>query len=438
METNLAPNVSDAGAKIPKNFLGYLTSFGPGIVIVLTWLGAGDLVDCSVAGANYGYALMWGLALALLTRFAVVNVIAKFQLMNPNRYSLMEGYNAISPKFPLVLGFGSILFGHMSAAYCLSGAANALYQITGLGSVLMWGIINLAVAIAITGKAVYKKVELVQKIILAVLTLSLLTAMFMVKPDAGHIVKGLLAFEMPEQMGSFSAMFVVISLIGAVGGSIANLLYPVWMKQKGYIRPEHRKLQVYDLLFAVIMMIILNLAVWIIGAEVLHPKGLTISNVQDLAGLLGHVAGRGGEILIYLAVWAATFSTVIGGSDGYMRLAMDGLYTAKSERKEQYGDNYVKDPLYKIFYFIVVILPVLWVLPGMPGFVPLTVFANAALVFFLPLISVGLLLIINNKKLMGKDSGNIFDNLLLGVLTILALYGAYHMAVSFINKIIGN
>ena len=38
---------------------------GPGIVIAVTWLGAGDLVDSAVSGGSYGYALMWALALAL-------------------------------------------------------------------------------------------------------------------------------------------------------------------------------------------------------------------------------------------------------------------------------------------------------------------------------------------------------------------------------------
>jgi Mn2+/Fe2+ NRAMP family transporter len=47
---------------IPRNFVEYVRSFGPGIVIVLTWLGAGDVVDMSTAGANYGYSLLWVLA----------------------------------------------------------------------------------------------------------------------------------------------------------------------------------------------------------------------------------------------------------------------------------------------------------------------------------------------------------------------------------------
>ena len=38
-------------APIPRTFGQYIRSFGPGIVIVLTWLGAGDVVDAAAAGA---------------------------------------------------------------------------------------------------------------------------------------------------------------------------------------------------------------------------------------------------------------------------------------------------------------------------------------------------------------------------------------------------
>ncbi len=67
---------------IPRTFLQYLRSIGPGIVIAVTWLGAGDLVDSAVAGGNYGYALMWAMALALFVRFVFVSIIAKYQLCN--------------------------------------------------------------------------------------------------------------------------------------------------------------------------------------------------------------------------------------------------------------------------------------------------------------------------------------------------------------------
>jgi len=428
--------VKQEGAPIPKSFWGYVKGFGPGIVVVLTWLGAGDLVDASVAGANYGYALMWALALALLVRFALVNTIAKFQLFNPKRYSIIEAYGQLHPYYPAILGSGSILYGYISAAYCLSGASYALYHITNFANPIIWAIVNILLAFLITGRSIYKHIELVQKIILAIMTLCLVGIAVAVGFQPGEAIKGVFLFELPEQQGAFDSFMVAISLIGAVGGSIANLLYPEWMKQKGYIHPEHRKVQKYDLLFATTMMIILNLAVWIVGAEVLNPRGLTVDSVDDLGNVLGQVLGRPGEIIIYLAVWAATFSTYIGGTDGYIRLAFDGFYTFSSKRREKYERNYKKDPAFKYIYFLMLVMPIIWVFPNMPGFVQLTVVSNAALVFLLPVISIGLLIIINKKRIYGDFAHNKLDTVIVAILSLFALWSAYKLALSFIQPLV--
>jgi hypothetical protein len=49
--TDATPSKTET-APVPHSFMEYLRSFGPGIVIVLTWLGAGDVVDMGVAGSN--------------------------------------------------------------------------------------------------------------------------------------------------------------------------------------------------------------------------------------------------------------------------------------------------------------------------------------------------------------------------------------------------
>jgi len=50
-------------------------------------------------------------------------------------------------------------------------------------------------------------------------------------------------------------------------------------------------------------------------------------------------------------------------------MAMEGIYAAMPERKEKYGDNYVKDPIYRLCYIFVAVVPLIWSIPGMPGFV---------------------------------------------------------------------
>ena len=84
---------------IPKTFVQYLKSFGPGFVIVLTWLGSGDIVSAGVSGGNYGYALMWAMVFALLMRFFFVTTIAKYQLCNQHGEGLLDGLVRLHPYF---------------------------------------------------------------------------------------------------------------------------------------------------------------------------------------------------------------------------------------------------------------------------------------------------------------------------------------------------
>src|SRR6185437_11594777 len=91
MEITAGPLQQVNGAPIPKSFLEYVRSMGPGLVAVLTWLGAGDIVNSAAAGGNYGYALMWAFALCLLIRYLFVSIIAKYQLCNQYGESVLGG-----------------------------------------------------------------------------------------------------------------------------------------------------------------------------------------------------------------------------------------------------------------------------------------------------------------------------------------------------------
>jgi len=88
-------NVDVSPQPLPTTFWGYLRSMGPGIIVVLTWLGAGDVVECGVAGGNYGYALMWVLVVAVVMRFLFVSMIAKYQLCNQHGEGVLDGLMAL-------------------------------------------------------------------------------------------------------------------------------------------------------------------------------------------------------------------------------------------------------------------------------------------------------------------------------------------------------
>ena len=106
-----------------------------------------------------------------------------------------------------------------------------------------------------------------------------------------------------------------------------NLVYPYFLEGKGWNSPAHRKVQTYDFLLAVIVMIILNLSIWTLGAELLFPQGLTIEVLDDLPRLLSQLLGSGGRVLFYVGIFAAIYSSLVGhalglgylGSHAYLR-----------------------------------------------------------------------------------------------------------------------
>jgi hypothetical protein len=69
-------------------------------------------------------------------------------------------------------------------------------------------------------------------------------------------------------------------------------------------------------------MIVLDLAIWTLGAELLYPKGLTIREMDDLPRMLSQVLGEGGRLLFYLGVFA-----------GLMAILQDAPWAPSSIRR---------------------------------------------------------------------------------------------------------
>jgi hypothetical protein len=70
--------------------------------------------------------------------------------------------------------------------------------------------------------------------------------------------------------------------------------------------------------------------------------------------------------------------------------------------------------------------PLVWTLPGMPDFVTLTLVANSAQVVLLPVLAGGLWWITASSRYIGAAHRNRpWENMVMALLFILAIYGAY-------------
>ncbi|MBN2354619.1 Nramp family divalent metal transporter [candidate division KSB1 bacterium] len=423
---------------IPTSFWGYIKSFGPGLVVVLTWLGAGDLVNSAAAGSNYGYALMWGLAISLLFRFFIVNVIARYHLCNQHGETVMAAFKRIHPIVPILLGIAVFAFGHIYSSYMIKGIGEATHHLLyGFGSSYIWSLFWVALITFLVFAGKFDRVQRVFYLTLGLLTLSLLGIAIYSGPNVFGIVKGTFLFEIPRDQGSFSALLIVVSLIGAVAGSVANLLYPYFIQQKGWIGPRYRKVQRYDLFFGIIIIIVLDLAVWVVGAEELHTRGLTISTIEDLANLLKLTLGRFGGIIFYVGVLAALFNALSGAAMGYSYLLCDIIHKIKTDEKLPIAKDKVGKMLnYKLMVLWCLLSPLIWLLPGMPDFITMTVLGNAASVILFPVISLALWYITANTSYIGTQYKNKWwENILIAILVIVGIVMSYFSVVQIASKV---
>ncbi|MBO51365.1 MAG: Mn2+/Fe2+ transporter [Planctomycetaceae bacterium] len=421
-----SPPLSSGDTPIPRTFLEYLRSFGPGLVVVLTWLGAGDIVEMGTAGADFGYSLMWVLVLAVGMRWVMVSVIARYQLCNPRGEHLLDGLCRIHRAYAPLLLIAAVLMGHLYGSYMTRGIGEACRNATGIGSVWGWALAWNGIALLLVFRPAFQRIEVVFKILLLLLSVAFLGTAVMVGPSPTGILRGLVSLEMPEKTGHYGPLLVAMGMIGAVGGSLMNLVYPYFLDSKGWRGSQFRKLQFYDFLLAMAVMLILDLSIWTLGAETLHADGGTIDTMDDLPWLLGTRLGRLGELVFYAGIFAAVFTSLIGHALGLGMLASHCWLRITSPDINPAGIDFRTTRLYRAVATWCLISPLIWTLPGMPDFVALTLVVNALQVILLPLIAGGLWILSSR----GGDIGPTFRNrwwehLVLALLLGLAVVGAW-------------
>lgn len=472
-------------AKVPTTFVDYVRGLGPGIVIGVFWLGAGDLISSSVSGANYGYALLWALAIATLARFFVASALAKYQLCNSQGdQTILDGFERVWRGFPLLLGVISVLTGIVYQVFLFVAAGTSLYylsgQIGGEYGVFIFSLVTLAFVVILARRPnEYRGLEIVARIALAVFVVTFVWALIGSGIDVPAFLRGLFAFDLPPDQGAFGSVLIVISIIGTIGGSVANLVYPYFVRDKGWRGPEFRRLQVFDLLFGVVTLILLNLAVWIVAAELLRGEGGGIDAPEDLARMMELAVGPLGPPLMWLAIFFTVFDNISTLLYAFPRMMIEAVHKRYPRRAERYGflargaeyhavpvdaagdatavedhppaaeadegqnasppsDAFVGDPLFKWVQVALLAPALVFTLPFAPNLVVLTIFGNALQVVSVPAIILGLIWMTANRRWMLERYVNRWwENLILLTIGGIGLWATYNLIVDTAATVAG-
>ncbi|WP_211356864.1 Nramp family divalent metal transporter [Phaeodactylibacter luteus] len=397
-------------------------NLGPGIVVAATGVGAGDLIAASVAGARYGTIVLWAAVVGGLLKLALNEGVARWQLATGE--TVLEGWCRRLPRGVAYYFGGYLLLWAFVVAGALMAACGLaahtvlpLLEDERLG-VLFWGAIQSFAAAGLVWAGRYALIEQVMKGLIAFMFVVVVGSAVVLAPGWRAVAEGIFWPRMPEGDG---AVWLVLGLIGGVGGSVTLLSYAYWLKEKGWSGSGALGTARVDLGTAYLLTSVFGAALIVIaaGAKAAEVEGYGM--IVSLAGQLEQAAGQWGYWAFLLGFWGAVFSSMLGVWDGVPYLFADFLAAMRPARR---AVALRRSPEYKMALLYLALPPLLLLLFGKPAWIGVVYAVTGA--FFMPFLAALLLYMNNRKDWLGPLCNGWAANL--GLLSALLLFLALFLS----------
>lgn len=397
------------------SFLQKIRSMGPGILVAAAFIGPGTITTCSLAGAKFGYALLWGLLFSVIATIILQEMTARLGIVS--RLGLGEALNKqfsgrVSKFLTIFLVLSAIVIGNaayetgniLGATLGVEHVSKITHVSTALGTFKPWGIIIglFAFVVLITGS--YKSLEKTLITLVILMSISFLTTAIMIGPDLIPMLKGLVIPSLPE--GS------LLMLIGLIGTTVVpyNLFLHASIVQEKWKTVSALKTARLDLILSVILGGIVSMSVVVSASAAFFGTGTEITGASDLAVQLEPLLGNWAGIFMSLGLFAAGITSAITAPLA-AAYATAGMLGWKADLK-----SWRFRSVWLAILFIGIIFSTL-------GFNPIQaiVFAQVTNGILLPVIAVYLLLVMNSKRLLGEHTNKIFQNIISFIVVIIMI-----------------
>lgn len=299
------------------NTPSFLQRIGPGILVAATGVGAGDLINASLAGSELGLAILWAAWLGAILKWLLNEGIARWQLASGT--TLMQGWRDrigvwVCLLFLLYLVLWTVFVGGTIIKACgLAGAA-----LTGIDRPALWGFVHTVVGIGLILVGGFSWFERVMSLCIGLMFLTVTLSAFQLGvPMDRELWEGLLVPRIPS-----GGLQWTLGVMGGVGGTVTLLSYGYWIREHGRENRQGLKACWLDLGLGYGMTALFGMAMLVIGSR-LELSGTGTGVAVQISELLAqNVAPLVGSFFL-LGFWAAVFSSLLGVWQGVPYLFAD-------------------------------------------------------------------------------------------------------------------
>jgi Mn2+/Fe2+ NRAMP family transporter len=402
-----------------------LAVVGPGIITANVDNDAGGITTYSVAGAHYGYSLLWMMPLVALALIVVQEMSARLGVVTGKGLADLIRERLGVRLTALIIGI--FLFANLANTVSEFAGVAASMEIFGVTKYLSVPIAAVVVWLLIV-KANYKWVERVFLAASAIFLAYIISGV-LARPPWGEVAK---AFVTPSFQ--FEPGYVVI-FVTIIGTTIAP-----WMQfyQQSSIVDKGLKITEYayervDVVVGSLFAVIVASFIMIACAATLHANGVRIESAKDAALALGPFAGRYASSLFAFGLLnASVFSAAI--------LPLSTAYVVCEAFGWEAGVNHGwRDaPIFFTVYTTLIILGAAVILLPIQSLVKTMMASQTLNGVLLPIILIVMLRLINEKRLMGRwVNGRAFNLLAWVIVAVLILLTVILVVVSLFPGFLG-
>ncbi len=403
-----------------KQILFFFALIGPGIITGSVDNDAGGITTYSVAGATYGYNMIWTLIPAFIALLIVQEMNARMGIVTGKGLADLIRENA-GVKITFFIFVGLLLADVGNTMTEFAGVAGSM-QIFGISKYIAIPITAFAVWILVV-KGSYRVAEKIFLIFSAAL-LSYIVSALAGKPDWGAIGSATIHPHFPVNLGSVSLV------IGLVGTTIAP-----WMQfymQSAVIeknlRIEDYKYTLIDVIVGCVATVAVAFFIMVACGSTLfvNGHGTQISDAKDAALALKPLAGAmASQIFAFGLFVASVFSaTILPVATAFYVCEAFG-FEAGIERK------WKEAPQFYVLYTIILVLGAGIILTPHAPLITITLWSQQVNGILLPIVLICMMLLVNNKEIMGKYTNKTWMNVLgWTTITILVLLSGLLFALS--------
>jgi len=397
-------------------FIGIL---GPGIVTGSVDNDAGGITMYSVAGAVYGYRLLWTLLPSFIALVAVQEMNARMGVVTGKGLA-----DLIRESFGVRITF------YVSIFLLLADVGNTATEFAGVaGSLNVFGVSKyISVPIAAIGvwilvlKGNYKFAERVF-LLFSVFLLTYVVSAILAGPDWKAIGDSLIS---PKVQFDSAYIATVLGLVGTTVAPWMQFYMQSAVIEKG-LKISDYKFTLWDVVLGCIATVVVAFFIIVACAATLHVNGVQINEAADAAAALKPLAGALASQLFAFGLFVASiFSAAI------LPLAT-AFYICEAFGFEAGIDKRFSEApqFYALFTIIIIIGAGIILIPGAP-LIAITVWTQVMNAILLPVVLVCMMIIINNSKIMEQYTNNRMQNIIGWTTTaILILLSAFLLFSGF-------